>query len=197
MPSEYDATIAALERKLNEIEQAARKTRVAINAVLELKGDAPRFPTDGGGGGGTSGTGGAVDEPPAGGGAPLEIKSDTFFGKKLSTAMREFLTMRRAKGDGPAAPREIFEALKQGGYKYEAKTDEIALVSIRAMLRKNTPTFTKVGGGRYGLTAWYPEMRRPRTASPVRGADDGEGELTEQDLKVGAQGDEGDDADAA
>lgn len=167
MSSEYDPALEALERKLNESEQAARGYRVAINALLELKGLKPRFPPDGSGGGtgGSGGGGGGV------GAGPLTIKSDAFFGKRLSTAMREYLQMRRGRGDGqPATPREIFDALKAGGYKFEAKNDEIALVSIRAMLRKNTPTFVKVGEGRYGLVAWYPEMRKPKGATPGREA---------------------------
>lgn len=181
MATEFDAALQALERKLNDSEQTARGLRVAINALLELKGEKPRFPPDGGGSGG--GGLAATDDGGSTGaaGALTAIKGDSFFGKKLSTAMREFLTMVRAKGGGPATPREIFEALRRGGYKFETKSDEIALVNIRAMLRKNTPTFVKVGNG-YGLTAWYPDMKKPRVAAGGAAAshDDDEEDLSDE-----------------
>jgi hypothetical protein len=65
--------------------------------------------------------------------------------------------MRRSAGLGPAKPREIYDALRQGGYQFNAQEDETALVGMRALLRKMNSTFHKVPGtSAYGLRSWYP-----------------------------------------
>src|ERR1700758_823081 len=71
------------------------------------------------------------------------------------TAIRNYLG---AAGVGPAKPREIYDALRQGGYQFKAKDDDTALVGMRALLRKASTTFLKVPGttGAYGLRVWYP-----------------------------------------
>lgn len=90
----------------------------------------------------------------------MQINSDTFYGKKQATAIREYLEMRRSAGMGPAKPREIYDALCQGGFQYRAKDEETALVGMRTMLRKSNVTFHKVPGtGAYGLRSWYPNAR--------------------------------------
>ncbi len=175
MSDEIDPLIASIERKMNDAEAKAHEYRITLNVLRAEKG-LPPLPTTPGGGPARRDEGGQ-SAPPS-----VEIKSDTFFGKKLSTAMREFLTMRRAKGDGPATPREIFDALRLGGYAFNTKNDDIALVNIRAMLRKNTPTFTRLPGtGRYGLTAWYPDARKPRATVVPSGdsADDDDSDRLE------------------
>ena len=70
-----------------------------------------------------------------------------------------YLDMRRAQGLGPATPREIFEALKAGGYQFETKNEITALIGMRALLRKNTVTFHKLPNASYGLLAWYPDAK--------------------------------------
>jgi hypothetical protein len=91
-----------------------------------------------------------------------QIGPDTFYGKKQSTAVRQYLEMRKAGGKGPATPREIFDALKKGGLQFETKNDEVALVGLRALLRKNTVTFHKLPNGSYGLLSWYPDAKKPK-----------------------------------
>lgn len=74
---------------------------------------------------------------------------------------------------GPAKPREIYEALKAGGYQFEAKDDEIALVGLRALLRKRSAFFQRLPNGTYGMTSWYPDAKRPRnTSQPALDASD-------------------------
>ena len=95
----------------------------------------------------------------------LDIKSDTFFGKRQHTAIREYLEMRQASGDGPARPREIYDALKSGGFEFESTNVQTALSALRAMLRRRTNVFVKVGNtGAYGLVTWYPDAK-PKSAS--------------------------------
>jgi hypothetical protein len=153
MSDELQPAIAALERKLAALEQQANGIRSAINVLCETGGMPPRYP-DGGGGGGRP----SVD------GALAQIGPDTFYGKKQSTAIRQYLEMRKAAGKGPATPREIFDALKKGGMQFETKSDDVALVGLRALLRKNTVTFHKLPNGSYGLLSWYPDAKKPKAA---------------------------------
>lgn len=145
MSNDYATAIAALERSLKQVERKANDIRSAINTLCEEAGLEPKYPNLG-----RSAEQDAVD---------TKIQPDTFYGKKQSTAMRMYLDMRRAQGIGPATPREIFEALKTGGYQFETKNETTALIGMRALLRKNTTTFHKLPNGSYGLLTWYPDAK--------------------------------------
>lgn len=133
--------ITLMERKVDDAE---RKVNELLGALNVLRAEAGMPPRPGGGGGGGTEQAGAI---------PTQIKPDTFLGKKQQTAIREFLEIRRAQGLGPAKPREIYDALHAGGYQFEAKTADIALVGLRALLRKRTETFYQLNNGTYGLVA--------------------------------------------
>lgn len=150
MSDQFTSAIAALERRLADAEKRADGIRSAINLLCEEAGMAPRY---------KAAASQSTDRIDA------DIKPDRFYGKKQSTAAREYLEMRRAQGHGPAKPREIFDALKQGGYRFEAKDDEVALVGLRALLRKNTVTFHRLPSGTYGLASWYPDAKRPKVSA--------------------------------
>ena len=150
MDDRMGPAITALEKRLVEAERKVNELRSAINVLCEEAGMSPRYP-DGGGNG--SGGGGGTH-------TLSQIKSDTFYGKPQQTAIREYLEMRKAQGMGPATPREIYDALSQGGFDFRAKNDEIAMVGLRALLRKRTETFHRLPNtGTYGLLAWYPNAR--------------------------------------
>lgn len=152
--------ITVLERRLGETERKVNELLGALNILREEAGLPPRPPSRGDG-----------DDASA----PTQIKSDSFFGKRQQTAIREYLKMRRAQGLGPARPREIYDALVTGGFEYEAKDAETALVGMRALLRKRSKVFIKVGtGGAYGLVSWYPEARRPKDSVTSRSNDSGD-----------------------
>ncbi len=144
--------IAVLERQLADHERKGNEIRAAINVLYTSSGRPPKY------------TEAEMTASGQGGGATLtQIKRDSFYGKKQMTAIREYLEMRRAQGDGPATPREILDALKAGGYKFEAKSEGVALVGLRALLRKATSVFHKLPGtGTYGLLAWYPNAKPGR-----------------------------------
>ena len=151
MASELLPAIEALEKKLSALEMQANGIRSAINVLCETGGLTERYPNVG------------APSHQAREVSLSRIGSDTFYGKKQSTAIRQYLELRKAAGGhGPATPREIFDALKAGGMQFEAKSDEVALVGLRALLRKNTATFHKLPNGTYGLLSWYPDARRPR-----------------------------------
>jgi hypothetical protein len=149
MDDVYGPAIDALKKRLEEYERKARETRGAINMLCETAGRPPAYSEQE-----VSGINGAS--------LPSQIVADTFYGKKLQTAAREYLDMRKARGEGPAKPREIYDALRAGGFKFEAKDDDIALVGLRALLRKRSLTFHKMENGTYGLTAWYPNVKNKK-----------------------------------
>lgn len=148
MSNPFEDAIAELERQIEEAERKANDLRNTINSLCAAAGLPPRYPEVSiGGGPGTKIT---------------QIRDDTFYGKKQTPAMRDYLVMRKAQGLGPAKPRDIFEALKSGGYQFESKDDEIALVSMRALLRAQPQIFHKLPQGTWGLTDWYPEAKRQK-----------------------------------
>ena len=139
---------------IHHLEQKVTALIGALNVLRAEAGMPPYSPSPDGGG----------DKPIS---SSLDIKSDTFFGKRQHTAIREYLEMRKASGDGPARPREIYEALRAGGVKFESDDEQKALVALRAMLRRRTAVFIKVGeSGAYGLRSWYPDAK-PKKAKAV------------------------------
>lgn len=142
-----DGAIAALERSIKEAEQKIRSLRSAINTLCEQEGRPPRY-------------GEAMLT--ADHGRLAQIQDDTFYGKKQTPAMREYLEMRKAQGQGPATPREFYEALKTGGYQFEAQDDTTAIIGLRGLLRTQPHIFHRLPQGTYGLTEWYPDAKRTR-----------------------------------
>jgi hypothetical protein len=167
MSSDLNAAIAALERSLSETERKANALRSAINTLCEEAGKPPKYPDIGETGEHLS--------------VSTQIQSDTFYGKKQSTAIRMYLEIRKSQGVGPATPREVFEALRTGGYQFETKNEITALIGLRALLRKNTVTFHKLPNGTYGLATWYPDAKAGRPSD-----DDDENEEAAPTRRSGA-----------
>jgi hypothetical protein len=172
--------IDALEKDLADLERQANGLLSSINLLRGKAGLPPRPGGWSGAGGGSVGDGG-------GGGRPLKLHSDSFTGKKLGTAVREYLEMRKASdGDAPATSREIFDALKEGGFSSGAKDDATALVVLRTLLRKNTAQFAKLKNGKYGLLVWYPNLKAPKDSSTPDNGDDSEDDEAEVPAKGAA-----------
>jgi hypothetical protein len=179
--SAFQPAIEALEKDLTDLERQANGLLQSINLLREKAGLPPRP------GGWQAG------QSPAGahtaGGPAVKLHSDSFTGKKLGSAVREYLEMRkRSGGDAPATSREIFDALKDGGFVSGAKDDATALVVLRTMLRKNTTMFAKLQNGKYGLRSWYPNLKPPK--------EDASGE-TADDESIGDEGDAGEGSEPA
>ena len=173
---ELNPAIEHLERKVDALV-------AALNVLRAEAGMPPYTPSSGDGGN-------------RGRMAALEVKPDVFFNKRQHTAIREYLEMRQAHGLGPATPREIYQALKKGGFQYTARDDQVALVGLRSLLRRRTNAFIKVGDtGAYGLVSWYPEAKRksasrtterPDEASEQHDADDNESTAAEESSSTAA-----------
>jgi hypothetical protein len=163
--SAFQPAIDALETEYGDLERQANGLLHTINLLREKAGLPPRP-------GGWQ-LGSAHAGPHATGGPAIKLHSDSFTGKKLGSAVREYLEMRkRSGGDAPATSREIFDALKDGGFVSGAKDDATALVVLRTMLRKNTTMFVKLQNSKYGLRSWYPNLRPPKEDASGETADD-------------------------
>jgi hypothetical protein len=162
----FQPAIDALETELADLERQANNLVGALNVLRSRAGLPPRpggfSPVTSGGEAKNGGTPGRAT-----------IKSDAFTGKKLGSAVREYLEMRERAGiERTATTREIFDALKDGGYVSGAKDDETGMVVLRTMLRKNTTMFAKLPNGRVGLSAWYPGLKAPKKAVVDKASDD-------------------------
>ena len=169
--SGYEVMLDELERDLEPIDRKRNEIIITINVIRAKAGLPPR--PDGGTSGGSHG---AADV--AATGVASKIRSDTFVGKRLRSASKEYLAIRRAQGlDGPATPREIYDALISGGFEFASKDETIRLISLRNMLRKRSEVFKKFDDtGKYGLNEWYGITRKSRVADA---ADDGDDDETE------------------
>jgi hypothetical protein len=178
--SAFQPAIDALEKDYSDLERQANALLTSINLLRSKAGLPPRP------GGFASNLGQADGNAPAG---PVKLHSDAFTGKKLGSAVREYLEMRKRSGaDAPATSREIFDALKEGGFVSGAKDDATGMVVLRTMLRKNTTMFDKLQNGKYGLRAWYPNLKPPKEAPAGSGADD---EIdTEEETETAAESEE-------
>lgn len=160
MAESQNPAIDLLVAQIVELERKANAYKASVNVLCEKDGLPPMFP-DGGGGPRFNGQASPHDTAVLHGPAP-RISGDTFYGKAQQTAVRELFAIRKATGNGPAKPAEILEGLKAGGYIVEAKSDEIALVGLRAMLRKRNTIFHKLPNGAWGLKEWYPNAKSPK-----------------------------------
>lgn len=141
MSDHLKQTIADLENRLAKQLAEVAKTRETINRVSEVAGLPAPYPE--------------VNEPEKVGGS---IRADTFYGQPLHTAMRTYLEMR-GKQRGAAVVKEIFEALKSGGFQFEQKDEDNSQRVMRITLTKNSLVFHKLPNGSYGLASWYPSVK--------------------------------------
>lgn len=151
MREEMKPAIDALVADLADQEKQVVETKLLINRLCTRSGMEPLYPD-------------AATTPNSG--SIGAMRPDSFYGKVLNTAAREYLEMRRSANLGPATPREVYEAITKGGYASEAKDENIAMVAVRATLRKNSSVFHRLPNGTYGLLSWYPN------AKPLRDDED-------------------------
>jgi hypothetical protein len=164
----FQPAIDALEKDLADLERQGNALLTSINLLREKAGLPPRPGNFNAGKAeaGASQTGGSI-----------KLHSDTFTGMKLASAVRSYLEMRKQSGgDAPATTREIFDALKEGGFVSNAKDEAIGMVVLRTMLRKNTTAFAKLQNGKYGLRAWYGNLKPPKAAPAADSNDEDEEE---------------------
>jgi hypothetical protein len=150
MDNAFAPAIAALQAELADLDRKSCELKSTINVLCKHAGQPELY---------------ANIKSETGTATVAGIKADTFYGKVIATAAREYLEMRKASNLGPATPREIYEALVEGGYQFEAKSKDIAMVGLRSNLRKNSKTFHRLPNGQYGMLSWYPNAKAPKAGA--------------------------------
>src|SRR5438132_1510537 len=106
-PDTLKPAIETLQAKLRDQEKAVARTKELINDLCEHSGLSPLYVIQ-------------VDV----GADVAALQADSFYGKALSTGVREYLELRKATAQGPATVNDIYRALVQGGYVFEAKDED-------------------------------------------------------------------------
>lgn len=158
MNEAFAPAIAALQEDLKELEKRAREIKSAINTLCKHAGAKEMF---------------VLEDDSSSVGTIASIRADTFYGKTISTAAREYLEMRRNANLGPATTREIFESMVKGGFQFETANDTNSMISLGSTLRKNSKMFHRLPNGQFGLLSWYPNAKSERAS---RDNDDGHDE---------------------
>lgn len=115
------------------------------------------------------------------------MRKDQFYGKSLTTAMREYLQMRAAGNAGPATVNEMFDALVQGGFDHGSANDDNAKRVMRITLTKNSSIFHRLPDDKhFGLTDWYPNIRVKKSKAEEGGEEDGGEEPKEKNTASSA-----------
>src|SRR5438309_4959026 len=149
MDSTTASTIEKIQAQIDILEDQIDKKKEAINMLYELEGEPIRYPD----------VGGDRAKPLA------SFRSDQFFGRPMATAAREILEQRGAKNFGAISLEELYDTMKAGGFDFENKNDQIAKRNLAITLSKNL-AFTRVpSNGYWGLSAWYPNVKRKREKS--------------------------------
>ena len=139
-------TIADLEKKVAEHEADALRLKTTINELCSMAGLQPRY---------------AASALQTNGARSYVIRSDQFHGRPTATCVREYLEMRKRADLGPASLNEIFDALLEGGYEFNTKSDQVSRVSLNNQISKN-PIFYRLPNKQWGLLEWYPKARPQR-----------------------------------
>lgn len=173
MDQSLSTVMEQAKRKLAEQEQAVIDSKKFINQLCSFGGLPPMYKLD------------ETGPSALGIGA---IKSDTFYGKSVTTAVREFLDMRKASGLGAAAYGDIIQALEAGGFDFSTLSPdkEIAKRAVTITLGKNSSIFHKLpNNGNWGLLVWYPEAKEKKKQKASESNSNGEKEATTQAAQAG------------
>jgi len=147
---DLQTAIEVLKLKIRAREEDVARLKRTVNELCADAGQPPQY---------------AVTTPDAAGEVAI-LRSDTFYGQTISGAAKVYLEMRKSAGRGAASVNEIYQALRDGGYKFEAKDDENAKNGLRISLRKNSSVFHRLPNGDYGLLVWYPNAKPPKDKEP-------------------------------
>lgn len=135
-------TIEVLTHRVGTKEEEANKLKKLVNELCVEAGVALRYPNVAGSSAGIS-----------------ALRSDQFYGQTLTAAVRNYLERRKSSNLGAASVGEIYAAIRDGGYKFDTKSEDNARTSVGNALRKTSSIFHRLPNGQYGLLAWYPNAK--------------------------------------
>lgn len=166
MSEAIKATIAELQNQIASWEREIQETKRVCNTLAHRAGLSPIY-------------GEAELQARDSVGTP---RRDQYYGKTLTTAMREFLQSRRQGNLGPATVQDIFDGLTQGGFDHGSANEDNARRVIRITLTKNSSIFHRLPDDKhFGLMEWYPNVRSRR----AKDAGDGEETASVEPSQVG------------
>ena len=167
MNENLDRTISDLMKMIETTEGELAENKRVVNRLCKMNGRQPVY----------------AESAAASGATINSIRRDQWYGQPISTAIREYLTMRRVGDQGPGTVNEIYDALIQGGFRFETKDDENAKRALRISLTKNTSIFHRMPDGKtYGLLEWYPDVKVRKEREPTADAKELNGD--DSDLNV-------------
>jgi hypothetical protein len=137
-------TIEVLTSRVAAKEEEANKLKKLVNELCAEAGVAIRYAS--------------IAKP---GSTISAIRSDEYYGQTLTAAIRNYLERRKAASLGAASVAAIYNAIKDGGYKFGTNSEENAKISVGNALRKTSSIFHRLPNGEYGLLAWYPSAKAP------------------------------------
>lgn len=159
MTDHFSATVASLQRKIQEHEQSILKIKRTVNQLAEVEGHPPVY-TDA--------------ELQASSSAPSAFRPDQFFGKPLATSVTAILEQRQKANLGAASPDDLYAALIAGGYDFETPSEANAKRILAISLGKNV-LFQRTPNGHWGLRKWYSKgTRRKGDAAEAESAEEAE-----------------------
>jgi hypothetical protein len=162
-------TIEVLATRVRGKEDEANKLKHLVNELCAEAGVAIRYPN--------------VAQNGAAGSA---IRADHFYGQTLTAAIRNYLEHRKASGLGAATVVDIFRAIRDGGYKFESKSEHNKQISVGNALRKTSSIFHRLPNGQYGLLAWYPSAKALPENDGPKAKGNGKGRHSAQKQTPGA-----------
>ena len=174
MSDHLTKTIEDLRLKLQEHETAAIETKRLINQLCAYAKLPLQFQD--------------AELQPSGGG--VAVKRNSFFGRPLTTCVREFLEMRKRAGLGAANIDEIHSALQEGGYDLgtvSAKGETEQKRGVAISLAKNTVAFVRLPTGDWGLLEWYPNIKRRKNADNGSKGSGGEAEANGEEAALATE----------
>jgi hypothetical protein len=135
-------TVIGLQQHIRDLEVEIVDAKKMVNRLLVRTGQPPIYSE--------ADTGSEVGNISA-------LRSDQFYGKALSGAIRAYLQMR--KHVGPANVNEIYDSLCKGGFTFETENEENRKRNLRISLTKNTSIFHRLPSGTFGLPEWYESVK--------------------------------------
>lgn len=142
--------ITPLEEKIQPIVDQIKEKKKLINQLCAHAGEPPAYPE-------AEADTNTVTKPTV-------VRADEYFGRPVATVVKEILAPRKGV-QGAMALDELFDQMKAGGFAFDSKNDMLAKRGISITLGKN-PAFIKVPTtGCWGLTEWYPNVRRGKGAT--------------------------------
>lgn len=144
MTDHISKTIEMVQSQIHDLERELNDKKKMINELCKLNNQQPLYAdTD------------SVSD------VKLSVRPDEYYGKALATVVQTILKRRKSMNLGAATVNEIYNEMVAGGFAFEAKNDNNAKRGLYISLGKNQ-VFHKLPNGSYGLSEWYPNMKKSK-----------------------------------